>query len=47
MTQERFKWYQAEIARLREMDKRRADKVRASYTIKQKCTLPGCCSLEN
>ena len=34
MTEERFKWYQAEIARLREMDKRISDRVRATYSIK-------------
>ena len=35
MTQERFKWYQAEIARLRELDKKISDKVRASYSIEK------------
>jgi hypothetical protein len=36
MTKERFKWYKAEIARLRELDKRISDRVRASYAIPTK-----------
>ena len=34
MTKERWKWYQEEIQRLREMDKRISDRVRATYSIK-------------
>ena len=33
MTKERFKWYMKEIQRLKEIDKRITDRVRASYTI--------------
>ena len=33
MTKERFKWYMKEIQRLKELDKRITDRVRASYTI--------------
>ena len=44
MDKERFEWYQKEIQRLRELDKRRSDKVRATYTEKKECWLPGCCN---
>jgi len=33
MTEERFKWYQAEIARLKELDNKISDKVRATYSL--------------
>ena len=33
MTKERFQWYQEEIQRLKELDKRISDRVRASYEI--------------
>ena len=33
MTKERWKWYQAEIARLKELDKRISDRVRATYSL--------------
>ena len=36
MTNERFKWYQKEIQRLRELDKRITNRVRATYSIKTK-----------
>ena len=35
MTKERWDWYQKEIQRLKEMDKRITDRVRATYSIKQ------------
>jgi hypothetical protein len=44
MTEERFKWYQAEIARLKEIDKRRSEYVFKLWSEEQKCTLPGCCN---
>jgi len=44
MTKERWDWYQKEIQRLKELDKRRADRVRATYTIEKECWLPGCCN---
>ena len=34
MTKERWKWYQEEIQRLKELDKRISDRVRATYSIK-------------
>ena len=34
MDKERYKWYMKEIQRLKELDKRRTDKVRATYSIK-------------
>ena len=33
MTEERYKWYQAEIARLKDIDKRISDRVRATYSL--------------
>jgi len=33
MTKERWDWYQKEIQRLKELDKRITDRVRASYSI--------------
>ena len=36
MTNERFKWYQKEIQRLRELDKLITNRVRATYSIKTK-----------
>lgn len=36
MTRERFLWYQKEIQRLRKIDNQITDKVRATYTIKNK-----------
>jgi hypothetical protein len=36
MTKERFQWYQKEIQRLQELDKRISDRVRASYEIPNK-----------
>ena len=33
MTKERWDWYQKEIQRLEGIDKRRSDKVRATYSI--------------
>ena len=36
MTKERWKWYQQEIQRLQELDKRITDGVRASYEIPRK-----------
>ena len=47
MTIERFKWYQAEIARLQGVDKRRSEYVDKLWSEEQKCTLPGCCNMEN
>tara|TARA_R100000734_G_scaffold1438_1_gene1526 strand:+ start:1137 stop:1265 length:129 start_codon:yes stop_codon:yes gene_type:complete len=35
MTNKRFKWYQKEIQRLRELDTQTTNKVRATYTIKK------------
>tara|TARA_Y100000004_G_C8799984_1_gene362938 strand:+ start:139 stop:261 length:123 start_codon:yes stop_codon:yes gene_type:complete len=35
MTNERFKWYQKEIQRLRKLDKEITNRVRASYSIKK------------
>jgi hypothetical protein len=35
MTEERFKWYQAEIARLKELDNKISDKVRATYSLEK------------
>ena len=34
MTKERFMWYQKEIQRLKELDTRISDRVRATYSIK-------------
>ena len=34
MSNERWKWYQEEIQRLKELDKRISDRVRATYSIK-------------
>ena len=34
MSNERWKWYQKEIQRLRELDKRITDRVRATYSIR-------------
>jgi len=36
MTKERWLWYQQEIQRLEELDKRITDRVRASYEIPNK-----------
>ena len=33
MSKERWEWYQKEIQRLKELDKRITDRVRASYSI--------------
>jgi len=33
MTKERWEWYQKEIQRLKELDKRITDRARASYSI--------------
>ena len=33
MTKERWQWYQKEIQRLRELDKRITDRVRATYSV--------------
>jgi len=33
MSKERWEWYQKEIQRLKELDKRISDRVRASYSI--------------
>ena len=44
MTKERYKWYQAEIARLQGVDKRRSEYVDKLWSEEQKCTLPGCCN---
>jgi len=33
MTKERWLWYQEEIQRLKELDKRITDRVRATYSI--------------
>ena len=35
MTEERWKWYQAEIARLKDIDKRISDRVRATYSLEK------------
>ncbi len=35
MTEERWKWYQVEIARLKELDKRISDRVRATYSLEK------------
>ncbi len=34
MSKERWEWYQKEIQRLRELDKRISDRVRATYSVK-------------
>ena len=34
MTKERWEWYQKEIQRLKELDKRITDRVRATYSIR-------------
>jgi hypothetical protein len=34
MSNERWKWYQKEIQRLKELDTRISDRVRATYSIK-------------
>ena len=36
MTKERFAWYQKEIQKLKELDNRITNRVRASYSIKNK-----------
>ena len=36
MSKERFKWYQKEIQRLKELDNKITDKVRATYTLTKK-----------
>ena len=35
MKKERFKWYQKEIQRLKQLDTQTTNKVRATYTIKK------------
>ena len=34
MTKERWQWYQKEIQRLKELDKRISDRIRATYSTK-------------
>ena len=47
MTKEKLKELQIEIARLEGIDKRRSEYVNKLWSEEQKCTLPGCCSLDN
>tara|TARA_R110001583_G_scaffold13766_5_gene58753 strand:- start:7094 stop:7213 length:120 start_codon:yes stop_codon:yes gene_type:complete len=35
MSEERWLWYQQEVQRLKEIDSRTSDRVRATYTIKK------------
>tara|TARA_Y100000310_G_scaffold310496_1_gene355803 strand:+ start:65 stop:256 length:192 start_codon:yes stop_codon:yes gene_type:complete len=44
MTKERWLWYEKEIQRLREMDKRISDKVNARGATRHECSLPGDCN---
>ena len=44
MTEERFKWYQAEIARLKELDKQTSERVNNEFEANESIVIE--CSLE-
>jgi len=37
MTKERYLWYKQEIARLKEIDRKITNRVRATYSLKKPC----------